>query len=241
MRASVYITGAAGERVIIDTGPEFRLQALRAGITGLDAVFLTHAHADHLHGLDDIRALTRQHPIPVYAAPLTLAELRERFSYVFTDTQLGGGKPRIDVREAAAPVRIGGLTFTPIPVKHGTLDILGWRISGAGGEGEESGEGRAAVYLTDTSFVSPASQELLRGADPLIIGALRERPHETHFNFRQALSLAAESGVKRCYLTHISHEHSHAAIEAYCRSFMRERGLEGTTMSPAWDTLELEF
>jgi phosphoribosyl 1,2-cyclic phosphate phosphodiesterase len=238
MRASVYVRGDAGERVVIDTGPEFRLQALRAGITGLDAVFLTHAHADHLHGLDDIRALTRDNPIPVYANSPTLAEMRERFSYVFKETQRGGGKPRIAPEAVSAPVRIGGLTFTPIPAKHGVIDIVGWRISGGNRDGE-GGDG-AAVYLTDTSFVSPASKELIRGADPFIVGAIRVRPHETHFNFEQALSLAAETGARRVYLTHICHEHSHAEIEAICRASMAEHGLEGI-VSPAWDMLELEF
>ncbi|MFP3089671.1 MBL fold metallo-hydrolase [Treponema sp. TIM-1] len=230
MRASLYIEGAGGERAVIDTGPEFRLQALRAGIRRLDALFLTHSHADHIHGLDDLRPLCSEGPIPVYGNRQTLAELRERFSYIFKQTQQGGGKPRIILKPVRGPVRLGGLTLTPVPVKHGDLDILGWKITEAGME--------AAVYLTDVSHIPQVSLDLIRNPAVFFIGGLRARPHETHFTFAQALNTARDLGAKAAYLTHICHEHSHRDIEEYCRAFQEKTGAPGF-MGPAYDGLEL--
>jgi phosphoribosyl 1,2-cyclic phosphate phosphodiesterase len=228
MRASLYVEGEAGEAAVIDTGPEFRLQALRAGISRLDAVFLTHAHADHLHGLDDIRPLNRGQPIPVYGSGGTIAEMRERFSYVFRESaQRGGGKPQILPVETSEPVRLGGLVFTPLPVKHGILDIFGWKI--------EEDRGRTAVYLTDCSFIPPETRGLIHKPDLLIIGALRKRPHETHFSFRQALEESAALGAGKTFFTHICHAHTHDEIAGLCKRYAKEDGLP--LGAPAWDGL----
>jgi phosphoribosyl 1,2-cyclic phosphate phosphodiesterase len=230
MRASLYIEGNGGERAVIDAGPEFRLQAVRAEISRLDVLLLTHAHADHIHGLDDVRPFTREHPLPVYGNEPALEELRVRFSYIFRETQRGGGKPRILLKTPQEPVHIGGLGFTPIPVKHGILDILGWKIT----EGEKT-----AVYLTDTSAIPAPSRAMIREPEILIIDGLRERPHETHFSFAEALEASAETGARRVYLTHLTHEHSHREVEAYCRNFMEKRELNSITMEPAWDGLTI--
>lgn len=215
---------------MIDTGPEFRLQGLRANITKLDGVFLTHAHADHVHGLDDLRPFCYDKPMPVYANQYTLDELRERFSYVFKDTQKGGGKPRITPIIASEPIRIGRLTFTPIPVKHGVLDILGWSI------GEDPG--KTAVYLTDTSNIPEDSFRLISKPEAAVIGGLRNSPHETHFSFAQALAAGLRIGAPHIYLTHICHDHSHQEIEAFCRSFQKARNIAGI-MQPGYDGQEL--
>jgi phosphoribosyl 1,2-cyclic phosphate phosphodiesterase len=231
MRTSLFVEGKAGEAAVIDTGPEFRLQAIRAGIRRLDAVFLTHAHADHLHGLDDVRPLTREKPLPVYGNRATLEQVKERFAYVFRETQRGGGKPRLCLVEVAGPVSLGGLCFIPLPVKHGGLDILGWRINGEGGG--------PAVYLTDISEISPAAWASIGRPEVLIIDGLRTRPHETHFTFEQALTNAAAIGAQRVFLTHICHDYSHRAINSYCRTFIKKRGLSGVSMEAAWDGLTI--
>jgi phosphoribosyl 1,2-cyclic phosphate phosphodiesterase len=230
MRASLFVSGENGEAAVIDTGPEFRLQAIRAGIRRLDAVFLTHAHADHLHGLDDLRPLTREKPLPVYGNRATLGEVAERFSYAFKETQRGGGKPRLTLAEAEAPVSLGSLRFTPLPVKHGRLDILGWRI-------DEAGTQTAAVYLTDISEIPPAARETAGQPEILIIDGLRTRPHETHLSFEQALTEAVNLGARRVFLTHICHDYTHRAINKYCRTFIKTRRLSGISMEAAWDGL----
>jgi phosphoribosyl 1,2-cyclic phosphate phosphodiesterase len=204
---------------------------------------LTHAHADHIHGLDDVRPLSWEKPIPVYGSELTLGEMRERFSYIFRETQQGGGKPRIEPTLARPSFTIGGLDLSPIPVKHGVLDILGWMIREAPRPGGSPGDGppRRAVYLTDTSFIPAPSLALMGRPDLLVIGALRKQPHETHFSFDQALNAAAKTGAPRVYLTHISHQHFHREIEDHCRLFRENRGLNAAVMGPAWDGLELDL
>ncbi len=232
-RASLLVRGSGGERVLIDAGPEFRLQAVRAGIDRLDALLLTHAHADHVHGLDDIRPLTRHRPLPVYANAATIDECRERFAYIFKETQLGGGKPSVDLRTvdpAAADggaFSVGSLRIVPIHAKHGRLDILGWRI--------EEGS-RALAYLTDVSFIPRSSFPLLEGLDVLVLGALRERAHETHFNFDQALETIACVAPRKAFFSHLCHDSSHEDVIAYIAARAKTDGIEYRA-EPAWDGL----
>ena len=192
---------AGGQSILIDTTPELRLQALSAGIDHLDAVFWTHGHADHLHGLDDLRALTRDKPIPGYASKETADEIATRFDYLWKDTQRGGGKARIDLIRVAADetVQVGPLEVIPIPVIHGNLAVFGWRCG-------------PIAYITDTSEIPPESYSLLEDVEILIIGALRFKRHSTHFTVEQALEEIKKIRPKRAYLTHISHEVSHRQL-----------------------------
>ncbi len=216
-RASLWIR-TAERSILIDAGPEFRLQAVREGMRSLDALFLTHAHADHLHGLDDIRPLSVDRAVPVYGNEPAILELRERFAYIFRTTQEGGGKPRLDLHILnGKPVAVGSLSVTPVPILHGELPILGYRIG-------------PFAYLTDCSAIPDPSRRLLEGLRVLVIGALRHRPHPTHFTVKQAVETAAEIGAEQVYLTHMTHDLDHDSLERELPPGVR----------PAFDGLTLE-
>ncbi len=231
-RASILVE-EGGASAVVDAGPEFRLQALRARI-GLpggppppEALLLTHAHSDHVNGLDDIRPLTMERVLPVYGERETLDETARRFAYAFRKTQEGGGKPRIELREAPpGGIRIGALgelKAVPVPLLHGSIPALGWRF------------GRLA-YLTDASAIPEGSFRLLEGVEVLVVDGLRTRPHETHFSFGQAIAAARRIGAASTWITHICHEATHEEIEAYCAAEGADVGAR-----PAWDGLCLEL
>jgi len=192
---------AGGKNILIDTSPELRLQALSAGIDKLDAVLWTHGHADHLHGLDDLRALSREKPIPGYASDETADEIKTRFDYLWKKTQKGGGKARINLHhiEAGEKVQVGPLEIFPIPLIHGNLQVFGWRCG-------------PIAYITDTSEIPAESYGLLENLKILVIGALRFKNHSTHFTVEQALKEIKKIRPERAYLTHISHEVSHRRL-----------------------------
>jgi len=201
LRSSILIEYSYKERnysVVIDTTPEFRLQALAADIRHLDAVFWTHAHADHLHGIDDLRGLSRKRPVQGYASGKTAKEIRTRFDYLWRHTQRGGGKPRIDLHTVnpGEIIKIGNTDFVPVPLKHGKLDIFGWRFG-------------PAAYITDTNHIPGKSYRLLKDIKVLIIGALRFKEHSTHLTVERALEEIKKIKPDTAYFTHISHEVSH--------------------------------
>jgi len=192
-----------GASVLVDTSTDLRQQALRLGLMDLDAVFYTHAHADHVFGLDDLRMFNwrRGGAIPVYGSGITLAAIRRTFWYVFEDVEAGGGKPLLELHEVDAPFTLHGRTVVPVPLQHGRLPILGYRTGGF-------------AYLTDVSAIPEGSYDLLRDLDVLVLSALRHRPHPTHLHLARALEEAARIGAKRTLFTHIAHELSHAAVAA---------------------------
>jgi phosphoribosyl 1,2-cyclic phosphate phosphodiesterase len=212
---------------VIDTGPEFRLQTVAAAIPRLDAVFYTHSHADHLHGLDDVRPYCAAGPVPVYAAPQVITDIRRRFSYIFHNTQEGGGKPRLTLNAVTGPVHIGTLRITPVPILHGRLWIYGWRIDDDAG---------GAAWITDVSSIPERSMALLKGTRHLFLGALRARPHPTHFSFIEAFEVSRRLRVDT-RLIHICHEHSHNDIVNLCRSYTDYHRITDWTISPAYDGL----
>ena len=208
-----------GATILVDTSTDLRQQVLRMGLMDLDAVFYTHAHADHTFGLDDLRMFNwrRGGAIPVYGSAITLQAIRRTFWYVFEDVEAGGGKPLLDLHEVDGAFPLHGRTVIPVPLQHGRLPILGYRIGGF-------------AYLTDVSAIPDASYELLRGLDVLVLSALRHRPHPTHLHLERALQEAARIGAARTFFTHIAHELSHAAVAAEL-----PRGVE-----LAYDGLSLE-
>jgi phosphoribosyl 1,2-cyclic phosphate phosphodiesterase len=197
------------ERVVVDTTPEFRLQALAAGLKTLDAVLFTHAHADHIFGLDDVRIFNwrTKRPMPIYGSEETLATLRDRFLYVFQGGQEGGGKPKLDLIPVQAPFEVAGLRITPLEVMHGDLAVTAFRV------GEHAG-GPDFAYVTDCNFISPETLAQLRGLDLLILDALGKNRHPTHFSLEQAVEVARTLAPGRTLFTHISHGLAHGATNA---------------------------
>ncbi len=194
-RSSLWVV-KDGVSILIDTAVEFRLQALQAGIERVDGVLYTHCHADHVFGLDDLRVFSSltQKSIPVYGNRGTVAELRQVFAYIFDkEPPEGGEKPRITTNVISKePFYIKNVRIRPIPVCHGSLPILGYRIENM-------------AYVTDCSSIPPASLQLLKGLDVLILGVIRHKPHPTHMNVAQALELVAELKPRQTFFTHISH------------------------------------
>lgn len=185
--------------MLVDAGPDLRAQALRHGLRRVDAIFLTHGHADHVVGLDDVRrfnAMQRQ-AIPCYADARTAWDISRMFSYVFDRAApKGGGLPRLDLFTVAGPFCVGALEIVPVPIFHGERQILGVRV------------GRFA-YLTDCSRIPDESWPLLEGLDVLVLDALRDTRHPTHFSVDEAVEAARRAGAGRTYFTHMAHDLRH--------------------------------
>jgi phosphoribosyl 1,2-cyclic phosphate phosphodiesterase len=195
-----------GHRVLIDTTPDFREQALREGIHRIDAVFYTHGHADHILGLDDLRPLTYPRvtggpKVPLYANASTASVLRQVFKYVFDADYKFGGLAKVELLNIAGPITIFGKIFTPITVIHGEAPIYGYRFG-------------SAAYLTDFSEIPEASMQQLNGLDILFLDALRHEPHPTHSTIENSLEIVKRLKPKRAFFTHISHDLSHAKTNA---------------------------
>lgn len=186
--------------VLVDTPTDLREQILRFGLERVDAVLYTHPHADHLFGLDDLRIYNFRQgaAIPCFGNHETIVALRRVFAYAFEDGQEGGGKPRLDLVEVDGPVALLGRDFLPVPVWHGTMPVLGWRV------------GRFA-YVTDVNRIPPESEELLGDLDTLVLGALRYRKHSTHFSIDEACEVISRIAPRRAILTHLGHDVDHGS------------------------------
>ena len=237
-RSSLFIeTGES--RILIDTATEFRLQAVRENIDHIDFVLITHSHADHIHGLDDLRTLTWKKKLDLYGNREAISDMKSRFNYIFKKGQTGGGKPDISFNFLDKELYFGknsdgniisgteeilsNLTgsaaagkIIPVPVKHGDLDIYGYRI------------GKFA-YITDCNFIPDESMELLKGIEVITLGALRYRPHSTHFSVDQAVEAIIRTGAKRGYLTHFCHDIDHEKLSEELPD----------NIKPAFDTLKI--
>jgi phosphoribosyl 1,2-cyclic phosphate phosphodiesterase len=193
--------------VVIDTSPDFRAQALRENILRLDALVFTHGHADHIMGFDDIRPfnLRQQQHLPVYGEEETLAVLRRTFSYAFSEVPAQSTIPQVTLHPITGPFELLGTKFIPVPLDHGGMRVLGFRVGGA-------------AYLTDFSRLPEESKRLLVGLDDLILDALRDVPHPMHLTVEQALEIVRELAPKRAWFTHISHDLAHEETNARLRN-----------------------
>lgn len=204
---SAALIESGGRRLLIDTPPELRLQLVAAGVGALDAVLFTHAHADHVHGIDDLRAISvrRGAALDIYGAAETLAELARRFAYIFDHTppQPGTSKPQL-AAHALEPDRetlIAGMAVRAVPLPHGSESVLGFRIG-------------SVAYLTDAKSVPEQARAQLAGLEVLVLNALLPRPHPLHLSIPEAVAAAQQIGARRTFLTHLTHDTPHAELAA---------------------------
>lgn len=194
LRVSVLVE-ISGKRFIIDSGPDFRQQILREGVTCLDALLLTHEHKDHVAGLDDIRAFNffQNKSLPVYGQNRVLDRIRIEYAYAFEEVKYPG-VPQIDLFEISnQPFEIEGVEIIPLEVRHARLPVLGFRI------GDFS-------YVTDANFIGQETMDRIKGSKVLVLNALQKDPHISHYTLDQAIEVARESEVPSVYFTHISHK-----------------------------------
>jgi len=213
-----------GKRLLIDTPPELRLQLVAAGVDGVDAVLYTHDHADHVHGIDDVRAFTaRSHePLTMYGSAATVQALARKFPYIFDDAIRplpGTYKPegRLGTLVEGEAAFVAGVAVTPARVPHGHADVFAYRIG-------------PLAYVTDAKSLPDAAKAVLRGARTLVVNALFPTPHPTHLSIPEAVAVAEQIGAERTYLTHLTHRTSHAELEAMLPPNVR----------PAYDGLVVE-
>ena len=207
-RSSAVIETDSGTRLLIDTAPELRLQLIANDIDRVDAVLFTHEHADHTHGIDDLRAVSvrRGAPLPLYGSPRTLEQLAQRFPYIFDDEvrpPAGTSKPEGHAHPLrdGEPVQIGDAVVLPVPVPHGELPVLAYRVG-------------PIAYVTDAKRIPPDAMDAFRGVEVLVLNALLRTSHPTHLSVAEAIETARTIGATRTYFTHLTHHNRHADLEA---------------------------
>ena len=199
-----------GRCILVDTTPDLRMQALTFGVNRVDAVLITHTHADHIFGMDELRRFNALvgAEIPVFGDERSLSDIRRIFEYVFVPTQEGGGKPKIRLERAPDRFTMFGLDVQSLPVFHGVLPILAYRFNDC-------------AYVTDVSSIPEETMERLSGLDILILDTVRPKPHQTHFGLDQALAVVDELKPTRTFFTHLSHHYEHDETNALLPEHVR--------------------
>ena len=202
-RCSSLITLNSGENILIDTGPDLRSQSLRENIKHVDAVLYTHTHADHLHGIDDLRAfcVLQRKQIPLYAKHDAVAHITQKFGYTLRDPSDFWEMPVLRTENVDAPFALFGVKITPIPVIHGKSQIFGYRIGNM-------------AYMTDVSEIPESSFTLLENLDIVLLDCLREAAHPTHINIEQSLAYISRINAKQSYMIHMTHDLEYATLSS---------------------------
>ena len=204
LRPSIYVDVHDGAKILVDTSTDLRQQALTHNLTRIDAVLFTHGHADHVMGLDEMRGFNylQDATIPCYANRATWESVKKTFYYVFDGkSREGGGIPRLEAHEIDGPLTVAGVCVVPVPLLHGRMPILGFRFG-------------SFAYLTDCSAIPEESWTLVQGVETLVIDALRDRPHTTHFTVAEALEAVERIAPRQAYFTHMNHELGYAETSA---------------------------
>lgn len=224
-RSGAIIESRTGTRVLIDTPPELRLQLVAANVGSVDAVVFTHAHADHIHGIDDVRAFTigRKTPLPLYGSAQTLSDIAQRVPYILNEAMKpppGTHKPEARGFPVAAgeKITVGDLSLLAIDIPHGRTPVFAYRAGPLG-------------YVTDAKTIPESAYKALCGVDTLVINALFRKPHPTHLSLSEALEAAERIGARRVYLTHLTHDNFHVELDAELPAHI----------SPAYDGLVVEI
>jgi phosphoribosyl 1,2-cyclic phosphate phosphodiesterase len=201
-RPSLLLEGPTG-KVLVDAGPDCRCQLLRQGVMDIEALLITHTHADHILGMDDMRAFCRpdRSRLPVYTSPEHQEVIHRVFEYAFRELPPGIFVPRFDLREPGEVLHLAGLELKIFWVEHGPTMVMGFRIGGF-------------AYITDVSHIPDSARPFLEGLDVLILDAVRRTPHPNHFHTEKAIEVAQELGPKLTYFTHLSDDYDHDASEA---------------------------
>jgi phosphoribosyl 1,2-cyclic phosphate phosphodiesterase len=222
-RCSVAVE-AGGRVILIDSAPELRLQLLASRIRQVDAVLYTHAHADHVNGIDDLRIFTARPgtpSLPCYGPVEALEQIDRGFRYIFDEVQAyaGTSKPRLSLMpvEAGHPVQVAGLTILPLAFEHGYVRVFGYRIG-------------SLAYITDAKAIPEIARQQLQGLDLLVLNALWHRPHPTHLSIEEAVEVAGSLGARQTYFTHLTHETGHAELAESLPA----------GIAPAYDGLSIE-
>jgi len=221
-RSSIFIS-TPEIKILIDSGPDLREQALREDITAIDAVIYTHSHLDHVVGFDELRAFCwgKDEPLPLYATESCLKVLKNMFGWAFHDNNTHRGYVKPDPRIITPTFTVGDLLIRPLPVIHGSVETVGFRF--------ESPYGFSFAYLPDVKSIPESTMKLLANLDLLIIDSLRDGPHSTHLSVPEALAISEKLSPRRTLLTHIGHDLDHASLDTRLPE----------TVSPAYDGLRI--
>ncbi len=221
-RSSVVVR-AGGKTVLVDSGPDLRMQALREGLREIDAVIYTHAHLDHVAGFDELRAFSwkKHEPLPLHATAECMETLKRMYGWAFSPEKVVEGYVRPDARLIEGPFHYGDLRITPLPVEHAAVETVGFRFDYPGA--------RSLAYISDVKRIPAETLELMAGVEVLVVDALRTASHATHFTLAEALAVIEKSTAREAWLTHLTHEFDYDTLDGQLPAGVRA----------AWDGLRV--